>query len=585
MRKFIPMGLAAMALLVGVQHADAGTVVLTGTNLVEDTYLRGDDSQISTVNNYGGFDFLIVGDMAGGVTVNSLIRFPDLSGLSGQAVTNATLRLWNRNHGNQTSDVAIDVYAVVAGNGDWVEGDGNNAVVPGTSDYRFKIQNTEDWEGGRNGCGVAGTDYVDHLLGSAVATNTTQEWVEFALDASVVQGWIDDPTRNYGLVLTAPGALDGEIAFFYSSEATVSAVPELVLETMAVPQTTDMVYLFGTNQVEDTYLRGADTEVSTTRNYGGSGLLIAGQLDSTVVINTLMRFTDLAGISGRTVTNATLRLYNRNHANQTDDVALEIHEVVAANGDWVEGNGNNDLITGTSDWRFKIQNTAEWAGGRNGCGVEGTDYVTNLVGSAIASNNTSPEWMEFELDASVVQNWLDNTNQHYGLLLTAPGATAGQIAFFDSSEKSTVSGPVLALELLFEKTYEQWAETHGLTGTDALRTTDVEPDGMDNLLEYALGGNPKVDDADAVLPSSSIVEDSGTNWLEYIYSRRLDASARELDYAITLNTNDLVLGAWINIGTDAETGTAAIDADFESVTNRFSTGEDKKFTNLEITEK
>ena len=582
MRKVIHMvGLVVASLLFGGMQAWAETVTLSGASQMEDTYLRGDDSQNSAVGNFGGSTLLIVGEIPTDVVFNALMRFTDFSGVSGQTVTNATLRLYNTNHANQTGDVDIEIHELVAANGDWVEGNGTGGIVNGVSDWRFKIQNTGAWAGGRNGAGVAGTDYTTHLVGSATAADTTAEWVEFTLDASVVQNWIDNPGQNYGIVLTAPGAADGETALFRSSETTATTTaPQLVLEV--VPKTTEMVYLGGTNQLEDVYLRGDNSQISAPSNYGASTLLIVGQLNSDVVVNSLMRVTDLSTVSGRTVTNATLRLYNQNHANQTGDVTIDVYEVAAANGDWVEGDGLGTVITGTSDWRFKIQNTGEWAGGRNGCGVAETDYITNLVGRALFAD-TAAEWVEITLDASVVQNWIDNPGQNYGLLLTAPGAAVGQIAYLDSSEASTGTDPVLALEVLLEKTYAQWAEANSLTGTNALKAADVEPDGMDNLLEYALGGDPNVDDASEKLPVSGMVEDSGTNWLEYVYNRRLDAAERNLDYGIILNT-DLVSGTWSNIGTSAETGSAAVDADFETVTNQISTVESEKFINLEVIE-
>lgn len=133
-------------------------------------------------------------------------------------------------------------------------------------------------------------------------------------------------------------------------------------------------------------------------------------------------------------------------------------------------------------------------------------------------------------------------------------------------------------------TYDQWVTDNSLTGGDALRTADPDADGMENLLEYALGGDPNIDDADAKLPVSGIESVGGTNWFGYVYRRRLDAAVRGLEYGVTLNDTDLVFGSWTNIGTSAEFGTAPIDADFESVTNVFSTTEDKKFVGLEVKE-
>jgi hypothetical protein len=585
MRMMKIAGSLIAVLLVCLGQATAGTVTLSGTNLTEDTFLRGDDSAggTSPANNYGASTSLLVGRLPDGASNqnlgNILLRF-DTTSVSNQVVTGATLRLWNQNHAHQTADVAIHAYAVAAANGDWVEGNTNNGIESGASCWRFKIQNTGDWAGGRNGCGVPGTDYLTNLVGSAISSNTTQEWVEFTLDPDAVQNWVDNPNQNYGLVLTAPGALEGEAAYFYSSEMDVSAVPQLVLTT--TPKVTETVSFSGTNQVEDVYLRGNDSQSSAPSNFGGTPLLIAGRLNSDVVINALMRFTDLSALSGRTVSNATLRLYNQNHASQTQDVTIHVYEVAAANGDWVEGDYLGDIGWDASVWRFKIQNTVDWAGGRNGCGVPGTDYTTNLVGSALFAD-TGAEWVDIQLDAAVVQNWINNPGQNYGLLLTSPDASLdGEVVFLDSSESGEL-GPQLAVEVMIEKSFENWVAGKGLSGEDALAGSDPDSDGMDNLLEYALGGDPNVNDASAVLPASSMVAQSGTNWLEYIYNRRLDAAARGLDYDMILS-EDLVAGSWTNIGQSAESGSAPVDDDFETVTNRIATDVSSKFAALEVTE-
>lgn len=222
-----------------IGQAVADVVTLSGTNTVQDTYLRGDDSSGSQRLNLGGANNLLVGRLEDGATFqklgNTLLRF-DVSSLAGQTVSDVTLRLFNLNDALQTADVTINVYEVAAANGDWVEGDGLAAIVSGTSDWRFKIDNTGDWAGGHNGCGVAGTDYTTALVGSAVSADTTAQWVEFTLSAAVIQNWIDNPSQNYGLVLTSPGALQGEAAFFVSSESGTNG-PELQVTVIPEPTT------------------------------------------------------------------------------------------------------------------------------------------------------------------------------------------------------------------------------------------------------------------------------------------------------------------------------------------------------------
>ncbi len=128
--------------------------------------------------------------------------------------------------------------------------------------------------------------------------------------------------------------------------------------------------------------------------------------------------------------------------------------------------------------------------------------------------------------------------------------------------------------------YDIWADNYHLTGDDALPTSDIEPDGMENMLEYVLGGNPWANDAAAILPTSEFTMDS----IEYVYRRRLDAAERGLDYGLVLNTNGLD-SAWDSATTNYETSTDPIDAYFESVTNEIPiTGVDVGFVNLEVVE-
>ncbi len=224
--------LILICLLAGWRGTEAATVVVSGTNQVEDTFLRGDNTQTTAPYNYGSTAYMIVGNLNGSVIANGLMRFTDFPSVSGQMVTNATLRLYNQNNANQTGDVTVNIYEVTATNGDWVAGTANNAVQTGSSGWRYKVQNTGNWAGGQNGAGVAGTDYVTNLVGSAPVIDGSAGYIDIALDAAVVRKWIDHPDQNFGIVLIAPGALPGQVVYFNSSEAA-SNVPELALETGA----------------------------------------------------------------------------------------------------------------------------------------------------------------------------------------------------------------------------------------------------------------------------------------------------------------------------------------------------------------
>ncbi|MDF7809154.1 hypothetical protein P4E94_17035 [Pontiellaceae bacterium B12219] len=117
--------------------------------------------------------------------------------------------------------------------------------------------------------------------------------------------------------------------------------------------------------------------------------------------------------------------------------------------------------------------------------------------------------------------------------------------------------------------YLAWASSQGLTpGVNDEYDADVESDGMDNLLEYALGANPVLNDAEEFLPGYAIQEDGSTNYLNYVYRRRIDYAERGLIYTVGSGA-DLVFDELTNVTVEVNSG--AINAEFESVTNQVST--------------
>ena len=91
--------------------------------------------------------------------------------------------------------------------------------------------------------------------------------------------------------------------------------------------------------------------------------------------------------------------------------------------------------------------------------------------------------------------------------------------------------------------------------------------GLVVFYEYALGGNPTVDDAAAILPTFG----TEGSWLEYVYRRRTDHAALGLNYTVEATTN-LVSNHWNTSGV-LDAGSGSIDPEMDSVTNRVSTDE------------
>ena len=114
--------------------------------------------------------------------------------------------------------------------------------------------------------------------------------------------------------------------------------------------------------------------------------------------------------------------------------------------------------------------------------------------------------------------------------------------------------------------YEQWAAGWG--ADIGSQTNDFDGDGLNNLAEYGLGGDPTDAASQGIAPVSMITQDGGTNWFTYVYPERSDLGSG-IAYYLEV-TDDLVEPSWTNAGYFT-TGTGTIDADFDAVTNRIST--------------
>jgi hypothetical protein len=85
--------------------------------------------------------------------------------------------------------------------------------------------------------------------------------------------------------------------------------------------------------------------------------------------------------------------------------------------------------------------------------------------------------------------------------------------------------------------YEEWIADFGLSDSNALCSANPDDDELDNLDEYALGGNPTNEFDWGHVPVFRSSAQNGTNWFEYVYARRRDAAVRGLDYTVEATSN------------------------------------------------
>ena len=207
-----------------------------------------------------------------------------------------------------------------------------------------------------------------------------------------------------------------------------------------------------------------------------------------------------------------------------------------------------DFTGSDSIWTFEDSSLAEsaWA-------AEAVLYITNAQNATI----------RFAIDSGsggtgLSESQIEKISLNGTLLTTNDTSVSGGYLYVVNGAGS-------------EGQYNIWAGGYDLTSPESDLLSDPDGDGANNLLEYALGGNPTNSDATSILPVSSLVDDGGTNWLEYVYLRRLDAADRGITYTVEKNSDLLSIESWSTNGI-AETS-APVDVEFESVTNRVPTGE------------
>lgn len=170
------------------------------TETIQPDALEGKDAWVFEVTpgtNYGSSSTLEVGEVAPGRS-RCYLRFELPAIPSTAVVTEATLSLWYV-ASSSPAETTIDVYAVTSA---WAE-------------------NTVTWDDQPTHAPVA--------QGSADIPDTgTSDFVEWDIELSLVEGWVDGSVSNHGVVLIdADEGTTGALKVFYSSETGGPQRPKL----------------------------------------------------------------------------------------------------------------------------------------------------------------------------------------------------------------------------------------------------------------------------------------------------------------------------------------------------------------------
>ncbi len=227
-------GTASVALaltLMFVPVAQASMVTVTAT---EDTRLEGRSDLQHNVN--GSNTLVAVGtDLGNPAEVQRAIVFFDLTGQA-DPIGDATLSFVVRDL-RTFAGQSVSVHLIAAANAGWTDANADWIDLDDSV--------STPWTGG-GGLGSPGGTGFGTALGTYTFTagdvaGTTVSWT---IPQAVIQGWIDDPSSNAGLLLyeTTEG-ITNDFVFLYSSEAASSSnFPSL---SYSVPEPSTFVMMAG----------------------------------------------------------------------------------------------------------------------------------------------------------------------------------------------------------------------------------------------------------------------------------------------------------------------------------------------------
>jgi len=296
-------------------------------------------------------------------------------------------------------------------------------------------------------------------------------------------------------------------------DGTNSASLNILVKTLL---STDLLY-----PLADAYV----DSLSSNINFGGSaGLELRSTTDPGKSVQ--HGYIKFQIPNGDPISKATLRLHRGGSKAMTGGIS--IHSV--SDNSWIEKNDVNAIT-----WNNRPAINA----------------------TVVASGFGEVGWNEFDVTDAAVNNSVVT----WGLIR---GGTANSQRPLDTRE-SSFPPELVIYRANTTSAYVLWTVGYGLIGTNANMTANSDGDPLNNLYEYGLGGVPTNGNDIGILP----VYGSEGSSFQYIYRRRRDAAARGLSYALEL-TDNLVSNNWSSSGY-AETGTNAIDTDFEAVTNSIPT--------------
>jgi sialidase-1 len=331
------------------------------------------------------------------------------------------------------------------------------------------------------------------------------------------------------------------------------------------------------NQLADIYEEGAIYEVSWKTSRASKSI---GTLNYNVAIGTWdgVSFTLLASEAGNIANlHSSIKLagpeasFTASAAQAGQQIAIWL-ETTAGSDNWV---GFDDIVV--NSWSLLPTNNPPvfLADPINRPDASAGVAYTNTIAGTATDSDSDP------LSYSITNGpaWLSIATN--GVLTGTPASgNAGTNSWVVQVEDGNGGSDAATLQIYVLNYYDVWGVANGLNAGNSNYLVDADGDGLLNLFEYALGGNPSAGpEAPSITPTGEIVNVGGSNVFEYVYRRRTDAATRGLDYYLELTEN--LTGSWSTNGY-TEISAVPLESGFESVTNHVGADPDSCFIRLKV---
>ena len=192
---------------------------------------------------------------------------------------------------------------------------------------------------------------------------------------------------------------------------------------------------------------------------------------------------------------------------------------------------------------------------------------TNTYVDIVANPSEANSLFLINSDGGLEKAWWLSGSGWDNEVIVADGGYVALDVYTNLNEVYAISGA--------SSLYVIWKDDYGVTSSLA----DDDGDGLDNLTEYGLGGDP-TNALDQGFSTAALIDGSSLN---YVYPMRSGNSG--ITYYLK-TTDNLVTGTWTNDGyTVTGTNTGGYAAGFDAVTNQLSTSvKEEQFIRLKIEE-